>query len=122
MLGGLFLAVLIPLVISGIGPEGMGLGWYALWAIFYAIVFSALQGVFLSMIWKFSPARWRMVGFAMFYMGGYFVYRIREFKNMIFELEDWYEGPAFDTLTTILGVLMLFAAAALLFVRMRKWD
>ncbi len=123
LLAGLLIVTLVPFVVNGFSSTtGPAEGWFLIWTVLFSISFEMLKALFFSMIWKFSPVKFRTLGFALFSSGTYMVYQVRNTTDMITGGEPWYRGDHFDATTTILAVLMLFAAGALVFVRLRKWE
>ena len=121
VLGGIFVILLFPLLLKGYMPEGgPASGWYFIWTLLFQAAYMVVSAVFLSMIWKFSPAKLRSTAFAIYLSTGYLVYKVRRTIDMIFDRDFYFGESTFDTTTTFIGVLMLFTAGILVYVRMKE--
>lgn len=123
MLAGLLIIMVIPLITRGdFEYEEPASSGYLIGTIVFCTAMMMVTGLMFSMVYKFSPVKFRTLGFAVLLSGSYLVNNIRRTKEIILGIDPWYMGEKFDTTTILLGILMLFAAGALLFIRMRKWD
>lgn len=123
LLAGLLILMVIPLLTRGdYEYDEPASGGYLVGTIVFCTAMMMVMGLLFSMVYKFSPVKFRTLGFAVLLSGSYLVNQVRDTKEIILGIDPWYLGERFDTATLLLGILMLFAAGALLFIRMRKWD